>query len=757
MDLELVKTVIFLLIGGFLIFLAITVTRDNFVHRLNRLVGALLFLAGLGPIFMGLGGLIQHYPSGTEQFSDTAAYQLHIVWTFVFPVLLVFSWVYPTDRLREFRYQWLRYLVFLPQFMHLVVVVFFGDINSLLSGLEAGTGTEGLLSVVLKPFTYVLSLILLFISYIRANQLLIFGSINLLYIVIAYYFLETGERYLTNPRLLAQSRMVLWAVRLGLGLYVIYVLWKILLPAHFPSAIQTLLLLIAPLVGAVILAYAIIRHQFLDVRMVFRQSLIYTFTSAMLVGGYILLVTQSRRFLTPVFGEQAEIVSYLFIVFILLMFQPISNWIDNIIRSMFLRTRTDYRNIIERFSRQIISMFDPPELRRTIEETLKTALLVERVYFVLYDDRQGEYVLLPGEQNPKRRIVQRDDLMLRGINLLDSPTTMESLSDYEERSDLAGLLRDFHIQMIVPMKDAEHLLGFLALTSKVAGYRYTAEDFNLLGVLSNQMVSALTNARLYVESLERMRLQEEVNMARQIQLNLLPTTPPTLDLYAISAQSTPSRTVGGDFYDFVPISGKDRMGIVIADASGKGMPAALMIAQIQAIIRSEIHNGNAISTMLKNMNQQVTQSTSAEAYVTLFYGELDINNGLFYYANAGHNHPILARDDGSYEALEIGGPIIGAFPFMEYTSASVQLRPNDVIFFFTDGLSEAMNTDGVEYGEDRIRDFILGCRDKEPAEIMKLILDDVYAYDPTTPPRDDTTIIAMKMLPKGVTIGDTQA
>jgi sigma-B regulation protein RsbU (phosphoserine phosphatase) len=187
------------------------------------------------------------------------------------------------------------------------------------------------------------------------------------------------------------------------------------------------------------------------------------------------------------------------------------------------------------------------------------------------------------------------------------------------------------------------------------------------------------------------------------------------------------------------------------------MPAALMIAQIQAIIRSEIHNGNAISTMLKNMNQQVTQSTSAEAYVTLFYGELDINNGLFYYANAGHNHPILARDDGSYEALEIGGPIIGAFPFMEYTSASVQLRPNDVIFFFTDGLSEAMNTDGVEYGEDRIRDFILGCRDKEPAEIMKLILDDVYAYDPTTPPRDDTTIIAMKMLPKGVTIGETQA
>ena len=756
MDFELVKTVIYLLTGGFLIFLAITVTRDNFAHRLNRLAGAMLLFAGLGPIFLGLGTLIEHYPSGTSSFAATATYQIYHLWAFFFPVLLVFSWLYPSDRLREFKYPWLRYLVFLPQLLQLIIVLFFKNINSVLNKLEAGTVREGFLSVVLKPFSYILSLVVFFVGWVRTYEATVFGSVNILYVFIAYYFLQSGQRYINNPRLLSQTRMVLWSVRIGLGLYVAYVVGNALFPDNIPGALNNFLLVAAPLGGAIVLTFAIIRYQFLDVRLVFRQSLIYTFTSAILVGGYILLVLESERFLTPVFGEQAEMISYVFVVFILLMFQPISNWIDNVIRSMFLRTRTDYRNIIERFSRQIISVFEPARLRQIIDETLKTALLIERVYFVQYDDRIGEYTLLPDDQIPRRRVIDRDDLMLRGINLLDSPTTYDSLGDYEEGSELAQILKELKARLILPMKDADHLLGFLALTAKVAGYRYTAEDFNLLGVLSNQMVSALTNARLYVESLERMRLQEEVNMARQIQLNLLPARPPQLNFVSICAESTPSRTVGGDFYDFIELPEKKRLGIVIADASGKGMPAALMIAQIQAIIRSEVNNGNSISTMLSNMNQQIVHSTSAETYVTLFYGEMDFNDSTFYYANAGHNHPILAREDGGCELLEKGGPIIGAFPNMPYTSASVKVNPGDVMFFFTDGLSEAMNANGDEYGEERIREFIIHNREAQPQSIMDMILEDVHKYDPSSPPRDDTTIITLKMLARGTDAHERQ-
>jgi sigma-B regulation protein RsbU (phosphoserine phosphatase) len=376
---------------------------------------------------------------------------------------------------------------------------------------------------------------------------------------------------------------------------------------------------------------------------------------------------------------------------------------------------------------------------------MKTSLLVERVMFVLFDDSVGEYAVMPSDDFPRRQIIAREDLMLRGINLLDRPTPLASLSTYRRDSQLGDTLFESEVKMIMPLKDTEHLLGFLALTSKVAGYRYSPEDYNLLGVLSNQMVTALTNARLYADSLERIRLEEEVTMARQIQLDLLPSEPPKLSTAVICAHSTPSRTVGGDFYDFVAVDTDKRVGIVIADASGKGMPAALMIAQIQAIIRSEVNNGNSISTMLKNMNRQVALTTSSEKYVTLFYGELDCTTRTFQYSNAGHNYPILARSTGKVELLQTGGPVIGAFADMEFPSTSVQLQEDDVLFLFTDGLSEAMDDSGAEYTEERVRSFVREKRILSPEEIMEAILSDVKQFDPSYPPKDDTTVVALKV------------
>ena len=318
------------------------------------------------------------------------------------------------------------------------------------------------------------------------------------------------------------------------------------------------------------------------------------------------------------------------------------------------------------------------------------------------------------------------------------------MSDYTKDSVLAKELEARQIKIILPMKDSEHLLGFLALTSKAAGYNYSAEDINLLGVLSNQMVSALTNARLYVDSLERMRLQEEVTMAREIQLNLLPSSPPKHPSMEISAHSTPSRTIGGDFYDFV-YKDEHKLGICIADASGKGMPAALMIAQTQAILRSEVNNGTPIDLMLKNMNKQLVESSSAEKYVTLFYGELDTENGYFHYSNAGHNYPLLVRANGDEELLKTGGAIIGALPDMSYQSETVRLHKDDTLFFFTDGLSEAMNEQEEEYTEARIYEFVKIHKHNKPSELIDSILKDVRLHDTTYPPRDDTTIVSLKI------------
>ena len=743
MSMELIKTLTYFLAGGFLVFLAITVTRDNFANRLNRISGSMLFFAGLGPIFMALGTVIARSAPPGGIFEDTATYNLYYIWELFFPFLLVFSWIFPVDRFKGFKHQRLQFLIFLPQIMHLALVVFYDQIAVAFDTLKIDTAGEGFSGIILKPLSALMYWLFYLVSWIRTEHTAVFGFINLTYVAVAVYFLESGKKYLTNLRLLSQTRLVLWGTRIGLGLFVIAHLGASFLPYDFPDTLKSVLMALALLTSSIIFIYATIRYQFLDVRLIFRQSFVYTITSALLVGAYILLVVKSRDLLTRLVGEQAEIVSYAFIIFLLLLFQPINNWVDDLVRSMFIRTRSDYRNVLERFSRLVISQFDPKKLRHIIEETLRTTLLVEKVHFVLYDDEVEEYAVLPSEDVPKRIVIERDDLMLRGINLLDSPTYFYSLSDFMEGSRLGGILDERRVKLILPMKDANHMLGFLALTDKAAGYRYSSDDTNLLGVLSNQMVSALTNARLYVESLERLRLQEEMNMARQIQVGLLPSKPPDVDGTDISAHSTPSRTVGGDFFDFIQLR-DGRIGVVIADASGKGMPAALMVAQIQAIIHSEANNDIPIETMLKNMNQLVATSTSSEKYVTLFYGELDPRQGRFSYANAGHNYPILVRAGGEIEYLKVGGPIIGALPRMEYQSTEITLGPDDMIFFFTDGLSEAMDQDDHEYGEQRVRQFVCQHRDKGSRELIEAILEDVRTYDPTYPPRDDTTLIALK-------------
>jgi len=744
MSFELIKTLLFFLTGGFLIYLAITFTRDNYNNRLNRVTGAMLFFAGLGPIFMALGSIIDPTAFNNANLEDSPIYNMHNIWEFFFPFLLLFSWIFPEDRLKNFRHPRLRYLIFIPYVMHLIIVLFFGNLISFIDTLQIQTAQEGFSNLILQPFSKLTSWLVLLLSFIKSYQDNIFGLINIIFVLSAVYFLESGVRYLSNPRLLTQTKVVLWATRIGLGLYLIASLGTSVLPYELPKDIESIIMIVALISGSTILIYATIRFQFLDVRLVFRQSFVYSITSGVLVGAYVLLVIQSKKILEPLFGEQAQIISYAFIIMILMLFQPINNWIDEIIRSMFIRTRTDHRNVIERFSRQVISLFEPAHLRSIIDETLKTTLLVEKVFFVLYDDDVNEYALLPSEDNYKRVLIERDDLMLRGINLLDTPTFSHSLADYRKDSKLAELLELREVKLILPMKDAEHLLGFLALTNKSAGYNYSSEDINLLGVLSNQMVTALTNARLYVESLEKMRLQEEVTMARQIQLDLLPSRPPQVDCLDISVHSTPSRTVGGDFYDFIKIN-ENKMGIVIADASGKGMPAALMIAQTQAILRSEVNNGNPINKVLKNMNQHIYLASSAEKYVTLFYGEFEKDCGVFNYANAGHNYPVLVRSNGDIELLKTGGPIIGALPMMEYQAGKIKLECDDILFFFTDGLSEAMNEKEEEYTEERVREFIKSNRNHAPGKLIDSILSDVRSFDPTYPPRDDTTIIALKV------------
>ncbi len=741
--LKAITTPMYFVFGGILLFLAYTIVRDNPSVRANRIAGAMLFFAGLGPIFMALGTIVKPNVAVGAPFEESFVYNLLYIWELFFPTLLLFSWVFPIDRLSYMKWRRLRYLIFFPQLFHLLLVLLFRNPERVLHLFEVES-SGGFWGLILEPLSYIMKWVVLGFSLLLSSENALFSFINLVYVGLAVYYLIRGKALIENKQIRRQTNVFIWGLSISVFILTMTILIPRLLSIEMSPTVVSLAVMAALIIGGGAIAWSIIRHQFLDVSFIFRQSLAYTVTSGILVGGYVLLVGQMDRFVTYLFGEETKIVNVAFIVLALILYQPIMNRIDNLIKKLFMKTRADYRTVLGQLSRSMISVFDPARVRAIIEKTLQTTILIQRVYFVMYDDILAEYVLLASDDFPNRSIISRDDSLLGAIGQLDAPEPLDRISEYARDSNLLLQLSKRRVQLILPLKDSDHLLGFLALTEKESGYRYNAEDITVLGVISNQLVTSLTNARLYADSLEKQVLEEEIAMARQIQIELLPKKPPASETFDLKAFSKPSRTIGGDFYDFIN-HGNGAFSIVIADASGKGVPAALLVAQIQAMLHSEVQNKNELSRMLQNVNEYVVASTSAEKYATMFYGEFMPQTRTFRYSNAGHNYPILVRGDGSHELLSRGGMLIGAFPGAAYETAEITLHVNDLLFFYTDGLSEAQNEADEEYGEDRIIEFVINHRHLPPQKIIDNLVKDVAQFDSSDPPRDDTTIIILKV------------
>jgi len=734
---------VYFIFGGIILFLAYTVIRDDFSRQLNRITGFMLIFAGMGPIFLALGTIVKPITGTATPFEESLIYNLYYIWEMFFPAFLLFSLAFPINRLATLKRPRLKYLIFLPHIFHIILLLVFHNPEKILSFLEVESG-EGFSSIILEPISYILKWLVLGFSLLLGSEDTLFALINLIYIVLAVYFVVRGRAQITNATLQAQSTTIIVGMSTAIALYT----GAFIIPNLFSIEIDGLLrdgiLIGALLIGGGSIIWSILSRRFLDVRVMIRQSLVYTISSGILVGLYVLLIGKTDAFISSYYEGKTTIINVAFIVVALILFQPINIQLDNLIRRLFIRTKTDYRNVINRLSRGLISVFDPVQLRNIIERALKSTLMVEKVFFILFDDRLNEYTVIPSDDYPRRFIINREDLFLGGVNQLELPTLFDKMSFYRDGSKLALELEKRRTQLILPLKDADHMLGFLALTGKSSGFKYNAEDISTLGIISNQLITALTNARLYADSLEKQRLAEEMTLARQIQLDLLPECPPVGDNFSVCTYSEPSRIIGGDFYDFIEIE-PNRFGLVIADVAGKGLPAALLVAQIQATLRSEVGNCREISKILFNLNNHVARSTSSEKYATLFYGEFDSRACSFIYSNAGHNYPIIVRSDGSYETLYRGGAIIGAFSGMEFECKSVRLEKDDLVLFYTDGLSEAMDENENEYGEQRIIDNVIQKRHLSADEILDAIITDIREFDDSQPPRDDTTAIVLKV------------
>jgi sigma-B regulation protein RsbU (phosphoserine phosphatase) len=293
-----------------------------------------------------------------------------------------------------------------------------------------------------------------------------------------------------------------------------------------------------------------------------------------------------------------------------------------------------------------------------------------------------------------------------------------------------------------PLWNGEKTVGVLYVDTTETDRQFAEIDLLFFSILSGMIAEKIQNAILADIAKEKQRLDAELEIASEIQGRLLPTETPQIPDYDISAFSRPCTEVGGDYFDVIPLG--DAVGIAIADVSGKGIGAAMLMSNLQALLRARATDMTEPSALLERMNLDLASRVGEGRFITLFYLMLDPSEGRITYSNAGHNPPYVRRVDGSISTLTVSGIPLGIFTESKYEASEDHLDPGDVLLLYSDGVTECMNKAGDQFGEERLEEVLKEHAQKGAGEIRDAIASAVEGFREDHPSSDDMTLIVLK-------------
>jgi phosphoserine phosphatase RsbU/P len=299
-------------------------------------------------------------------------------------------------------------------------------------------------------------------------------------------------------------------------------------------------------------------------------------------------------------------------------------------------------------------------------------------------------------------------------------------------------------EMVAPIISNDEVIGCFDLESDQLN-AYSNDDLEVLMLLASQVAIIIEKVMLHEQLIEKKRLQGQLEVARQVQLALLPPEDPALSGYDVSAYNFPTEEVSGDYYDWVRIY-DDQIGIVIADVSGKGVPAAILMAFLRASLRAASHIGYATHISMAKVNYLLWESIERNQFVTAIYGILDASNRTLSYSNAGHNPPLLIRADGETRFIDCGEQPLGMFRETRYHENHLRLDPGDVLVLYTDGATEANSPTGEEFGKDRLVEAVKKSIDRPAHEMIASIQMAILEWTASVGASDDVTFFIIKAL-----------
>jgi serine phosphatase RsbU (regulator of sigma subunit) len=300
--------------------------------------------------------------------------------------------------------------------------------------------------------------------------------------------------------------------------------------------------------------------------------------------------------------------------------------------------------------------------------------------------------------------------------------------------------------MAAPLQTKDDVIGLIYVDSPSLVREFTSEDLSMLTVLANVAAIRIEHARLVEVEQAKVILAKDLEQAAQIQQALLPTQAPKVPGVALAGHNAACRTVGGDYYDFIPYP-NGKVAIALGDVSGKAMPAALLMTSLHARVRVLAEDPPEVAEMMNRLNRATAANCPSNRFVSFFFSVFDPATGILTYANAGHNPPMIVRSQGHIDLLEGGGLLMGILPSARYEAYTAQLNPGDSLLLYSDGVTEATNAAGEEFEEERLGRVLQANAAKGPNEIVEAVTRAVHEFSAGAPVADDLTLVVAKRLP----------
>jgi len=562
-----------------------------------------------------------------------------------------------------------------------------------------------------------------------------------------------------------------------------------------------------PLVGVfpISFIYAVVRHRVFGIRVMVRRGLTYALVSrGSLAGEALAVVGAAYLGAEPLLRSMqpdplvglASGRTVLALVAVAVGVQRLNRRVLPIIDRRFFRDTYDARQILTDLSRAIRRMASRPEqLLQRVTEEIAAALHPSRLAIFLVPSACPRLAPLPAPQGacwipdsegaagePLRLYVdQRPEPGSEESGIpCRSPFTRVSLRKHlasvtegdPEALDVGvhparlasaggmppadeqrpGCLEDealvarFDGRLFVPIVTNGRSLGFLLLGEKLSEEPYSSEDKDLLLMVAGQMAIALDYAQLISQAADQATIKRELQIAQTVQAQLFPHERPAMRTLRYGGVYRAARGVGGDFYDYLPLSG-NRLGLAVADISGKGLPAALLMASLQALVRSHAPTyATSLGELGRELNRHLCETSDGARFATLFFGVYDDEARSLTYLNAGHVAPIVVTPCGgspsSVRRLDSGGMVLGLFGDQQYVPGCVALRPGERLLVFSDGVTEATNAEGEMFGDERLLATILEGASVDIDALTAHVVEEVDRFVGAAPQQDDIAVIA---------------